>query len=436
MQMDYSIFSRFRNFKLFAGYSGGSDSTALLLLAARGAAEYQFELTAVHFNHHLRGAESDREAANAEKFAGELGVKFLKIDLDIPDGSNLEARAREARMAKFRELAGDDPRAVVLLGHHADDRVENMFLRLLRGSNVSGLTSIRQECIIGGVRIFRPLTGYTKSQIENFLRENGIGHWASDSSNADDVYARNFFRNKLLPQISGRFPHAQEALRISLNNLEQDADFLEMTAGKMLAGNDPALRSFWQSLHPALLVRCLRLFLDGIFGEKLPVSRESVNRFKAMIDSGGQGKLVLDETRVLILDETGVIPCLPPPEKVSWQWRSEPQIFWGKWRFRAEILPVMPEHIPLTMACFDAENFPGTVFIGAAESGEKMLPFGRRRPVKVKELRIKRGVAPYPENPVLRDVSGRILWLPGIRHSGVFTCRPEERILVIYAEKC
>ncbi len=435
MQMDYSIFSRFRNFKVFAGCSGGADSTALLLLASQGAREYGFELTAVHFNHHLRGNESDQEAAGAEKLAADLGVKFLKFDLDIAPGGNLEARARAARMEKFTELAGNDPHSVVLLGHHADDRVENLFLRLFRGSNVSALTAIRMDSVIGGVRIFRPLVNFTKSEIESFLRENGIVRWANDSSNFSDVYGRNFLRNRVLPVISEKFPHAPEALRISLENLESDADFIESAAQKIFEGTDHFQRSFWQKLHPALLVRCLRMFLDGEFGEDLPVSRDSVNRFKEMLASGTTGKLEFDGRRVLILNENRVMPLKNIPEKVCWPWREKTQISWGSWCFTAQVLPDMPPEISLDTACFELENFPEKLIISAPEAGEKMRIFGRNCEVKVKELRIKRKIPAYPPYPAVRSANGTILWLPGIRHSGYHICRPGNRVLVLSAEK-
>ncbi|MBE6365941.1 MAG: tRNA lysidine(34) synthetase TilS [Lentisphaerae bacterium] len=435
MQMDYSIFSRFRNFKVFAGCSGGADSTALLLLAAAGAREYGFELTAIHFNHHLRGAESDKEAENAASLAENLGVKFQLIDLDIPPGSNLEARARAARLAHFRKLAANDPQAVVLLGHHADDRVENLFLRLFRGSNVSALTAIRMDSSLDGVRIFRPLINCTRREIEEFLRANGIGKWAQDSSNFSDIYGRNFLRNRILPEISGKFPHAPEALRISLANLECDADFIESAAEQKFASGDPEKISFWQNMHPALLVRCLRRFLDETFGEDLPVSRDSVNRFKTMVDRGCRGKVELDGRRSLMLDDKELHPCLPPPEKILWQWRSQRSIMWGKWRFTAEVREKMPAEVSLYTACFALENFPETIVVSAAEAGDKMLPFGRKSEVKVKELRIKRGIAAYPPYPVVRDQCGVILWLPGIRHSGRYTCLPGGGILVISAEK-
>ena len=169
MQMDNSIFSHFRG-TLLVGFSGGADSTALLLMAAKGAAESGSEVIAVHFNHHLRGAESDREAADAEKFACKLGVKFRKIDLDIAPGSNLEARARQARLEKWQELCAgcDDP--LVLLGHHLDDNIENFFIRIGRGSNTSGLKGMEFFSEINGVKICRPLLIYTRDEIEEFLR--------------------------------------------------------------------------------------------------------------------------------------------------------------------------------------------------------------------------------------------------------------------------
>lgn len=436
MQMDYSIFSAFRGFQLFAGFSGGADSTALLLLAKQGAEKYGFELTAIHFNHHLRGSESDKEAENAEIFAGQLGVKFRKIDLDIAPGSNLEARARQARLEKWKELCGGCEKAVVITGHHLDDDIENMFLRIGRGSNVSGLTGMELISTVDQVKFFRPLLIYSRDEIEEFLREQGIGAWAVDSSNLSCDYSRNVLRNKILPEIYRLFPGGKKAVKTTLENLKHDAVCLDAMARKLYEDSPERFRvDFWKKQERAMVVRMLRMLCEELFNYDLPLTQNAVERFEDMVIMDKSGICVLDGKRKLHLSGGKIFPCREVAANIRWEWKKEPVIRWGMWQFRVENIGRLPEDIRLFSACFHAGMLPEVLEIGVPSAGEKMIPFGRKNPVKIKELRIKRGVPSYPVSPVVRIPGGEAVFLPGICHSGACLVVPGEPGVMISVEK-
>ena len=436
MQMFNSIFSDFHG-QILVGFSGGADSTALLMLAARGAEKSGCELLAVHFNHHLRGAESDKEALDAEEFARKLKVKFLKIDLHIPPGGNLESRARQARLEKWKELCRNYSDPVVLLGHHKDDLIENFFIRTGRGSNASGLTGMQLYSEVEGVKFFRPLLVYTRSEIEDFLKENGITKWAVDSSNINGDFCRNVLRNKILPEFYKLFPGGKKAVAATIRNLRDDASFIDGTA-KDIYENAPERFSvdFWY-LHrePALVCRMLRLLCKELYGNDAPLSMAAVDRFAEMVNEQKSGICVLDEKRRLCFSGGKIFPYEDAPESILWHWRDTPQVRWGKWLFTVEKVDRLPENITLFQAAFDMETLPEVLEIGAPEEGEKMLPFGRDSEVNIKELRIKRQIPAYPAVPVVREFLRKVLWLPAVRHSGHCTALPERPIALFSAKK-
>ena len=112
-----------------------------------------------------------------------------------------------------------------------------------------------------------------------------------------------------------------------------------------------------------------------------------------------------------------------------------PEIRWGKWRFSVKKAENMPQYCSLFTACFDSAELPEILEIGAPEPGERMLPFGRQDTVKIKDLRIKRKIAAFPVNPVLRTTQKQALCLPGIRHSGEYPVTPGKPGIMISAEK-
>ena len=276
------------------GFSGGADSTAALLFMLERI-EQGDRLVAVHFNHHLRGAESDLEAENAARFAAERNIEFRLIDLHIAPGSNLEARARQARLAAWKALSSEYENAVVITGHHKDDCIENMFLRIGRGSNVSGLTGLHLYSEVEGVKFFRPLIIYSRKEIEAFLIERGVTKWAVDSSNQECDYSRNVLRNKILPELYKLFPGGRKAFCRTLDNLSEDAAFIGREAlFRYRNAEDKFSVEFWRGQDKALIVRMLKMLCEELFSDDRPVRSGAVEQFYSMVNEEKSGVCVLD----------------------------------------------------------------------------------------------------------------------------------------------
>ena len=182
----------------FCGFSGGADSTALLL-ALRMAG---VNATAVHFHHGLRGRDADADAEWCESFCFERGIPFALRYLDVPGNrrprESEEQCGRRLRMECWRELTerrGDIP---VYLAHHADDAMENLFLRIARGSGRDGLWGMEGRRVVEGVLLVRPFLSLRKAELEDWLRSQGV-EWRVDATNGMNTCRRNAVRNRLLP---------------------------------------------------------------------------------------------------------------------------------------------------------------------------------------------------------------------------------------------
>lgn len=190
--------------------SGGADSV-LLLATARGAREAP-PLWAAHVDHGLRGDESRADADFCRRLCRELDVPLAVLPAPV-DGAaaDLEARARAAR---YRALAAEARRVGaprVATGHHADDELETLLLRWLRGTHLTGLAGLRRRTVLTGfdegradgdpaVEVVRPLLGLRREEVRALLEARGLP-WREDSSNADRRFARNRVRHDLLPSL-------------------------------------------------------------------------------------------------------------------------------------------------------------------------------------------------------------------------------------------
>ena len=418
------------------GFSGGADSTAALLLLHERM-EQGNRLIAVHFNHHLRGAESDLEAENAARFAAERNIVFRLIDLKIAPGGNLEARARQARLEAWKKLLPEYENPVVVTGHHKDDCIENMFLRMGRGSNVSGLTGLQITSEVEGVKFFRPLIIYSRKEIEAFLRERGITSWAVDSSNLECDYARNVLRNKVLPVLYKLFPGGRKAFCRTLDNLCDDAAFIDSEALFRYRNAEERFEiEFWRGQERALVVRMLKMLCKELFNDDRPLSSGAFERFYAMVEEGSSGVCVLDEKRKLQFAGGRITAFFEPEafEKV-WDFRKNPVLeLPGNWKFGCKIVETLPETCGKWEAFFDVDALPEILTVTPAAPGEKMVPFGRENPVSLKKLRVDAKIPAHLAPPVVK-CGNEIIWFPGVRRSNCAIVTEKSVIIKFFMEK-
>lgn len=412
-----TLFLREMTPEMLCGFSGGADSTAALVVAARLQQECGFTLTAVHFNHQLR-KEADYEEEWCRNFASSLGVKFISMKLDVPHLENgMENAARQARLAAWKVLCSQHSGAAVITGHHADDMCENLFLRIFRGSNSSGLTGLRSTSTVENVKFIRPLLGVTKSEIEEFLRSNSIDNWMIDNSNFDSAMLRNYLRNQVIPGIVSRAPFAASGIRKTLEVLACDADFIENEAEKAFNTGNLCNRIFWCELHDAVAVRVLRKLLAHEFGADVPVSGAGFERFKRELQIfSNEPRIVPFGANMNVIIQADKVSCLHDvPHEVVWKWQEQKSISFGniyfEWRFTDT-----PDTSGAETASFDADKLSETLLLSVPAAGEKFIPFGRRSAESIKKLRTDRKIAAYPALPVLRLSAGRAVWLPFIRN--------------------
>ena len=228
--------------------SGGADSVALLFALYLLQQKLQFHLSAAHFNHQLRGAESDRD----EDFVRSLCDRY-DIPLHVgtasvkPGKKGLEAAAREARYAFFDTLPGK-----IATAHTADDNAETVLMHLVRGTGLKGLGGITPQT----KKLIRPMLTVTRQDVLDFLQEYCL-QYVTDSSNTTDDFLRNRLRHHVMPLLTAENPRLAENLTTMALSLRQDEAYLQQAAARASTSEVEALRQ----MEPALRSRILENFL-------------------------------------------------------------------------------------------------------------------------------------------------------------------------------
>ena len=207
---------------LLVAFSGGLDSTLLLVLAAQYAREHSLPLRALHVHHGL-SPHADEWVAHCEAVCQQLAVELLveRVTLARGNGESLEAQARTARYQRLTARMREGE--WLLTAHHQDDQLETLLLALKRGAGLRGLAGILPSQPFAGGLLLRPLLDMSRAELAEAAASLPFG-WVEDESNQDVSYDRNFLRQTLIPQLKARWPAmAQTAARSMALCAEQEA---------------------------------------------------------------------------------------------------------------------------------------------------------------------------------------------------------------------
>ena len=234
--------------RVVCAISGGADSVALLFALYLLKEKLGITLEAAHFNHRLRGEESDRDELFVRRFCQQYDIPLQVGSADVKAGKKgLEAAARDARYAFLETLDGK-----IATAHTADDNAETVLMHMVRGTGLKGLGAISP---IRG-KLIRPMLLVTREQVMAFVEEYHL-QYVQDSSNDTDAFLRNRLRRHVMPLLKQENPRLSENLSAMALRLRQDEQLLrpEQSSDE---GLDVAAVS---SLPPALRNRVLADFL-------------------------------------------------------------------------------------------------------------------------------------------------------------------------------
>ena len=220
--------------------SGGADSMCMLNVLRRAG----YDVVCAHFNHRLRGEESDRDEAFVREFCEKSGIPFYLGSGDVAARAEIkrvgiEESARELRYGFLEETARELGIGRIATAHTASDNAETVLLNLARGSGMRGISGIPPVRLLtdgGDIRVIRPLLCVTRSEVEAYLRANGISN-IEDSSNYSDDFARNRLRHHVTPLLREMNPRFETAALNLGESLREDEEFIRRLALEFIGEN-------------------------------------------------------------------------------------------------------------------------------------------------------------------------------------------------------
>lgn len=268
---DTALQSVARHLPVAVAFSGGADSTALLLACWQ---HWPRQVAAIHVNHGLQAAAAEFEDF-CRQFCAHRGIPLHveRIQAHHAAGESPQDAARKARYAALARGAQalqattlGQSVASIAVAQHADDQIETLLLALSRGAGLPGLAAMPAEWQRDGLVWLRPLLQVPGSALRRWLRQQGQP-WVEDPSNAKQVYTRNRIRHTVLPALEQTFPAFRDTFARSSAHAFQAQQVLDEVAAHDLAqtGVPPSIKAL-QALSEARRANVLRHWLRQEYG--------------------------------------------------------------------------------------------------------------------------------------------------------------------------
>lgn len=437
------------------GVSGGNDSSALLhiLVSLNKQYHYGWKLHAVHLNHGFRGEEARLDALYARELSESLGVAFHLFEFDVPaymeqTGKGGQEASREIRYGFYLQVAKEQGATKLALAHHADDQVETILFRLVRGTRLHGLKGMpkRRWMEEGVIELVRPLLHKTRKELETYCRQNGLAP-REDSSNRFRKYKRNLLRLDVMPLLAQVNERYREHILEAAEAIRQDDLFLEKLAKEQLQKvliaqkQDEIILDLepFQKCDVALQRRMITLIL-GYVSKQTEWSSQHVEAVLHI--AGGSrpsaqvhlpGELVVSRVYGRIhfcpkgREERIHMYCydLPVPGSL---WIEESKV----WVHTKQLERFTDgERLRENEAVFDADRLPGPLFLRNRRPGDRLALFGTAAGKKLKELLIDQKVPrAWRDRLPLLAAGEEVLWVPGVRRSAAAPVTEQTRRLL------
>ena len=433
-----------KNYLVFIGLSGGSDSVALLHILKSLSERHNNNmlLVATHCNFNLRGEESIRDMEFCKQLCQDLQIRLIVREFNTfkymeDHRVSLEVACRELRYNWWKELLEDKEwehnrgKRFIAVGHHQDDSIETILMNLMRGTGIKGLTGIvhhnRQNHVI------RPLLCLNRQDIISYCEAEGL-QFVTDSTNRENNTQRNSIRNRLLPLMDEINPNARRGIIKTMFNL-QDMEKLAYSEIERKLNEHVVKEQRSKKVIMHLMTKDMDVNRDDfpvLVREYLLSCGITLhtNTLASVIEAArlGQRKIFQGESYWVCVSEEDVIANKTPYNFNSEKFNINGETFFQNpellrdfniiytTRDKLDSLKVEP-----TMTLIDMKKVKLPLSIRHWRKGDRIQPFGRQQTKLVSDLMTDAHFSWWQKatNWLVTDATGTVLWVYGLRSSEV-----------------
>ncbi|CAG9623428.1 tRNA lysidine(34) synthetase TilS [Sutcliffiella rhizosphaerae] len=426
------------NSVVVVGVSGGADSMALLHFLDSMKEARNLTLVVAHIDHMFRGKESEKDMMFVKEQCERRNLLFEGEQIDVTSYKELEkisaqVAARDCRYAFFKKVMEKYGASVLALGHHGDDQVETILMRLGRGSSMKGYAGIFPKRLFNNGHIVRPLLSVTKDEVLAYVKENDV-RFRHDPSNDKDMYRRNRVRHHVLPLLKQEFPNLHQKFQSFSEQIQEDEQYLEALTEKEW---NTVIKSKEKervvlNRKPLLLMakplqrRGIQLILNYLYNNEIPPSLSSlhIDNFLSLLESEHpSGSLHFPKGLQIIRSYHECILTFDKVESDAYKFHLEvpgvvtlptgDSIISEIWTHAKQ------EILQNNQAAFDVSNTSTPLYVRTRMEGDRIKLKGTNGSKKLKSIFIDCKIPKLKRDtwPIIVNENNEILWMPMIKRS-------------------
>lgn len=418
--------------KMLLAVSGGKDSILMAQLFKLAG----FKFSIAHCNFNLRGEESQRDEAFVKLFASTLEVPFYSTHFDTKvyakaNHQSTQMAARALRYQWFEEIRANHNYNFIVLAHHQNDSIETLLLNLTRGTGIRGLHGILPK----RGYLVRPLLFLSRQQIDEVIDKNHIDY-VEDSSNKNDLYARNSIRLNVIPILKEINPNLEETFAHNMIRFAETEAVLQNVVAQTrenlcekrngdvylniekIKSLDPQKLLFFELLKPYH-------FTSAVVDEILQsLTKQSGTSFYSYSHSATINRAEI------IISALG----LANDEDVFFMHPHDEFILIGSQKLGLSYAEANAIEANRNKAFVDADKLIFPLVVRFKQDGDKFMPLGMTQYKKLSDFLIDNKV-PLPNKskiPLLINGNGEIIWVIGFRQDNRYKVNATTKKVAIF----
>lgn len=423
MDIDISKDFEFKNNDtIVIGCSTGPDSMALFDMLLKIKDRYNLKIICAHVNHNIR-KQSIEEAIFIKQFCEEKNIMLESMTIEKYGDDNFHNEARNIRYHFFEKVIEKYGANYLMTAHHGDDLIETILMRITRGSNLEGYSGFHKIVDMGSYKIVRPLITYTKQELEEYDKLNGVKYYIDDS-NSKMKYTRNRYRKYVLPFLKEEDHHVHKKFLKFSNNLEEAASYIEKERDKsykkVIDKKTGHIKiDLFLELDPYIQKEILYYILEDYYQDDLIlVNDKHIELLQGLITSRKANNEVNLPNEILGIKSYNDFYLKKETEELT------------AYEIEFSEYAELPNHHKIKKVLEDDDTSNNICRLSSSEValpliirtrklGDRIQVKGLNGKKKVKEIFIEDKISLYDRDlwPIVTDSVGNIVWIPGLKKS-------------------
>ena len=407
---------------IVVGVSGGPDSMALLYILNEFKEKMNLRLICAHVNHNTR-KETIKEEEYIREYCKKNKIIFETIKINSWGDDNFENEARSVRYNFFEELIDKYKAKYLMTAHHADDLIETILMRIVRGSTLKGYSGFSKVVNKGKYKIVRPLITLTKDEIIDFNKKNNI-KYLIDSTNNEDKHTRNRYRHVILPFLKSENPNVHKKFIKFSETLLENSNYIDKEANKQFnrVFQDGILYiDKFVQLDKVIQTKIIYNILEKIYGDDLLIIGDThVELIFDLINSTKSNSIVHLPNNIIIMKAYN---------ELSFNYDDE---IYDEYEIEINDLVNLPNGKIIERVTesndtsnytirLNSEDVKLPLYVRNRREGDKMIVKGLNGTKKVNEIFINEKIKTTDRKtwPIVLDAEEKVVWIPGLKKSNL-----------------